>query len=154
MVAWCTPGAAVLASRPAAGFGMAEAVGAFIVCALLIALAGATGWFERVMDRIPMAIASALLAGVLARFGLDAFVALQSALPLVLLMLRRLPVGRAPVAALRGAAACWCVGIAFAGRARPAAPGRRALGPDAAGVHDARLHAGRRRSAWRCRCSW
>jgi benzoate membrane transport protein len=74
MVAWSTPGAAVLATAGlAGGFSMAEAVGAFIVCAALITLAGATGWFERVMNRIPMALASALLAGVLARFGLQAF---------------------------------------------------------------------------------
>ena len=88
MVAWSTPGAAVLATAGASGgFGMPEAVGAFIVCAALITLVGATGWFERVMDRIPMPLASALLAGVLARFGLDAFVALESAFALVLLML-------------------------------------------------------------------
>ncbi|RDI28742.1 benzoate membrane transport protein [Pseudacidovorax intermedius] len=86
MVAWSTPGAAVLATA-GAGYSMGEAVGAFIVCAALITLAGATGWFERVMNRIPMAIASALLAGVLARFGLSAFTAAQTALPLVLLML-------------------------------------------------------------------
>ena len=41
-----------------------------------------------------MSIASALLAGVLARFGLDAFVALKSALGLVLLMLVTYLVGR------------------------------------------------------------
>ncbi len=88
MVAWSTPGAAVLAAAAAnGGFGMAEAVGAFIACALLITLAGATGWFERVMNRIPMEIASALLAGVLARFGMQAFAALQTALALVLVML-------------------------------------------------------------------
>jgi benzoate membrane transport protein len=93
MVAWSTPGAAVLASAgvaataSGAGFSMAEAVGAFMVCAVLIALAGVTGLFERLMNRIPMAIASALLAGVLARFGLQAFAAAQTALPLVLLML-------------------------------------------------------------------
>ena len=86
MIAWSTPGAAVLAVA-GAGYGMNEAVGAFIVCAALITLAGVTGWFERVMNRIPMAIASALLAGVLARFGLQAFIAAQTALPLVLLML-------------------------------------------------------------------
>ena len=86
MIAWSTPGAAVLATA-GAGYGMGEAVGAFIVCAALITLAGATGWFERVMNKIPMAIASALLAGVLARFGLQAFAAAQTALPLVLLML-------------------------------------------------------------------
>ncbi|MDD2714209.1 MAG: benzoate/H(+) symporter BenE family transporter [Simplicispira sp.] len=88
MVAWSTPGAAVLATAGlAGGFSMAEAVGAFMVCAALITLAGLTGWFERVMNRIPMEIATALLAGVLARFGLDAFAAAQTALPLVLLML-------------------------------------------------------------------
>ena len=86
MIAWSTPGAAVLAVA-GAGYSMNEAVGAFIVCAVLITVAGATGWFERVMNRIPMAIASALLAGVLARFGLQAFAAAQTALPLVLSML-------------------------------------------------------------------
>lgn len=95
MVAWSTPGAAVLATAGAAGgFGMAQATGAFIVCALLITLFGITGWFERVLDRIPMPIASALLAGVLTRFGLDAFVALRSAFALVLLMLVVYLVGR------------------------------------------------------------
>jgi len=88
MVAWSTPGAAVLATAGlAGGFSMGEAVGAFMVSALLITLAGVTGWFERVMNRIPMEIAAALLAGVLARFGLDAFAAARTALPLVLTML-------------------------------------------------------------------
>jgi benzoate membrane transport protein len=88
MVAWSTPGAAVLATAGLSGvFSMSEAVGAFMVCAALITLFGLTGWFERVMNRIPVAIASALLAGVLARFGLQAFAAAQTALPLVVLML-------------------------------------------------------------------
>ncbi|MBP7606038.1 MAG: benzoate/H(+) symporter BenE family transporter, partial [Giesbergeria sp.] len=74
MVAWSTPGAAVLATAGLAGsFTMADAVGAFLVCAALITLVGVTGWFERAMNRIPMEIATALLAGVLARFSLDAF---------------------------------------------------------------------------------
>lgn len=88
MVAWSTPGAAVLATAGlTGGFSMNEAVGAFMACAMLITLFGVTGWFERVMNRIPIAIASALLAGVLARFGLQAFIAAQTALPLVVLML-------------------------------------------------------------------
>lgn len=86
MVAWSTPGAAVLAVA-GAGFSMGEAIGAFMVCALLITLCGVTGWFEKIMHRIPVAIASALLAGVLTRFGLLAFSAAQTALPLVVLML-------------------------------------------------------------------
>ena len=87
MVAWSTPGAAVLSTAGAAGsFSMGEAVGAFMVCSLLVILVGATRGLERVADRIPMEIASALLAGVLARFGIQAFAAAQTALPLVLLM--------------------------------------------------------------------
>lgn len=88
MVAWSTPGAAVLATAATAGgFTMADGVGAFILCAVLITVAGATGWFERVMNKIPLSLASALLAGVLARFGLQGFAAAQTALPLVGLML-------------------------------------------------------------------
>ena len=88
MVAWSTPGAAVLATAGLeGGFSMAEAVGAFMVCALLITVVGVTGWFERVMNRIPTEIAAALLAGVLARFGMQAFAAAETALPLVLSML-------------------------------------------------------------------
>jgi benzoate membrane transport protein len=95
MVAWSTPGAAVLATAGlAGGFAMSEAIGAFMVCAALIILVGATGWFERVMNRIPMAVAAALLAGVLARFGLQAFGAAQTALSLVVLMLLAYLVGR------------------------------------------------------------
>lgn len=95
MVAWSTPGAAVLATAGlAGGFTMPQAVGAFMACAALIVLVGATGWFERAMNRIPMALASALLAGVLARFGLQAFAAAQTALPLVVLMLLAYLVGR------------------------------------------------------------
>jgi len=95
MVAWSTPGAAVLATAAATGgFTLPQAVGAFLACGALITLFGATGWFEKLMDRIPMPIASALLAGVLARFGLDAFIAAKSALGLVLAMLAAYLVGR------------------------------------------------------------
>jgi benzoate membrane transport protein len=95
MVAWSTPGAAVLATAGVAGgFSMAEAVGAFMLCAALITLCGVTGWFERVMRHLPMAIASGLLAGVLARFGLQAFAAAQTNLPLVLTMLASYLLGK------------------------------------------------------------
>ncbi len=114
MVAWSTPGAAVLATAAASGgFTLAQAVGAFIVSAALITLFGLTGWFERLMDRIPMPIASALLAGVLTRFGLDAFVAMGSAFTLVALVLGAYLAGRRawPRYAVPGALA---VGSAFA----------------------------------------
>ncbi len=85
LTAWSTPGAALLVTA-GAGVGMAEAVGAFIVSALLITLAGASGWFERAMNRIPHTLASALLAGVLARFAFDAFAAAQADFALVAAM--------------------------------------------------------------------
>ena len=93
MVAWSTPGAAVLAVA-AAGFNMSDAVGAFMISAVLITLCGVSGLFEKLMHRIPVAIASALLAGVLARFGLQGFVAAQTALPLVVLMLATYLLGK------------------------------------------------------------
>jgi len=95
MVAWSTPGAAVLASAGlAGGFTMGQAVGAFMASAALIVLIGASGWFEALTKRIPLSIASALLAGVLARFGIAGFAAAQTALPLVLLMLLTYLLGR------------------------------------------------------------
>ena len=84
LTAWCTPGAALLAATQ--GVSLPQATGAFIVCAVLIMLVGATGWFERVMDKVPMAVAAALLAGVLTRFGLDAVLSVRTAPTLVLVM--------------------------------------------------------------------
>lgn len=84
LTAWSTPGAALLAGM--SGVSMGEAVGGFIACALLIILAGSTRLFERVMHRIPMALAAALLAGVLTRFGLDAALAVRTAPLLVIAM--------------------------------------------------------------------
>ncbi|WP_348752016.1 benzoate/H(+) symporter BenE family transporter [uncultured Aquincola sp.] len=93
LTAWSTPGAALLVTA-GAGRTMEEAVGAFIVCALLIVLAGVTGAFRRVMDRIPQALAAALLAGVLVRFAFDAFLSLRTDLALVLPMLLAYLAGR------------------------------------------------------------
>ncbi|WAC75753.1 benzoate/H(+) symporter BenE family transporter [Roseateles sp. SL47] len=92
LTAWSTPGAALLAAT--SGVKMDEAIGAFIVCGVLITVAGATRWFERIMDRIPIAIASALLAGVLARFGLDAVLATRTAPLLVVAMAVAYLIGR------------------------------------------------------------
>lgn len=77
VTAWSTPGAAMLISA-GAGVSMAQAIGAFMVSALLMALFGFTGWFERGIKRIPMSLASGMLAGVLLRFGLDVFGAMKT----------------------------------------------------------------------------
>ena len=73
LTAWSTPGAALLVATH--GVSLPAATGGFIISAALIALAGASGLFARLMDRVPVAIAAALLAGVLTRFGLDAALA-------------------------------------------------------------------------------
>jgi benzoate membrane transport protein len=93
LTAWSTPGAALLATS-GGGFTMAEATGAFMACAVMITLAGASGWFERVMNRIPQALASALLAGVLARFAIDAFLQLGPEFALVAPMFAAYLLGR------------------------------------------------------------
>ncbi|MDE1948025.1 MAG: benzoate/H(+) symporter BenE family transporter [Burkholderiales bacterium] len=93
LTAWSTPGAALLATA-GAGVPLAEGIGAFVVCALLIAAAGATGFFARVMNRVPQALASALLAGVLAHFAFEAFLASQHAFGLVFAMLLAYLLGR------------------------------------------------------------
>ena len=72
VTAWSTPGAALLATS-LSGVPMSEAIGAFLFSAALVTLCGVTGWFERVMDRVPVPLASALLAGVLVRFGMNTF---------------------------------------------------------------------------------
>lgn len=72
LITWSTPGAAVIASA-ATGVSLAEAVGAFLVCGMLMWLSGVTGWFERLMNRIPLALAASLLAGILAKFALLSF---------------------------------------------------------------------------------
>ena len=113
ITAWSTPGAALLAtSLP--GIGLAEAIGAFIFSALLITLSGLTGWFERIMDRIPLSIAGAMLAGVLFRFGVDAFVAMESRFGLVLFMFAvylaaKKSVPRYTILIVLGAGFLWCL---------------------------------------------
>lgn len=85
VTAWSTPGAAMLVTA-AAGVPMDEAIGAFMVSAVLMAVAGFSGWFERTIHRIPASIASGMLAGVLLRFGIDVFAAMQTRFALTFAM--------------------------------------------------------------------
>lgn len=85
LTAWSTPGAAMLVTG-VSGVTMSEAIGAFMVCAALIVFVGSTGWFERAMKRVPQALGAAMLAGVLLRFGMDAFAAMRTELLLVSVM--------------------------------------------------------------------
>ena len=72
LTAWSTPGAALLVTG-LQGLTLAEAIGVFIVANALIVLCGVTGLFARLMQVIPHSLAAAMLAGILLRFGLQAF---------------------------------------------------------------------------------
>ncbi|HYD63050.1 MAG TPA: benzoate/H(+) symporter BenE family transporter [Noviherbaspirillum sp.] len=85
VTAWSTPGAAMLITG-AAGVSIGEATGAFLFSAALISVCGFSGWFERMINRIPVSIASGMLAGVLLRFGMDVFVAMKTQFLLALVM--------------------------------------------------------------------
>ncbi|HEY8987011.1 MAG TPA: benzoate/H(+) symporter BenE family transporter [Streptomyces sp.] len=78
VAAWSTPGAALLVSQ-LDDMPYATAIGAYLAAAALTVLVGVTGWFDALMRRIPAAVVSAVLAGILLRFGLDAFRALEDA---------------------------------------------------------------------------
>ncbi|MEM8752969.1 MAG: benzoate/H(+) symporter BenE family transporter [Pseudomonadota bacterium] len=75
-LAWSTPGAALLATSPALPGGFAEAVGAFLICAGLLAATGLFRPLAAAIERIPTPLASALLAGVLLGLCLAPFKAI------------------------------------------------------------------------------
>jgi benzoate membrane transport protein len=75
--AWNTPGAALLASALVA-LPYSQVVGAYLLAAAALLLIGWTGVFDRLMARIPRSLCAAMLAGILLRFGVDAFGAARS----------------------------------------------------------------------------
>jgi len=64
-IAWSTPGAALLITTGAVHGGFPAAVGAFMVAAALVVVAGFWRPFGRAVAAIPMPLASAMLAGIL-----------------------------------------------------------------------------------------
>ena len=95
LIAWSTPGAAVIGAAAAAGhLTMPQAIACFLLNGVLIAIAGFSRGFEKIMNRLPLPLASALLAGVLAKFALDAFVAIPKNPLLVLSMAAAYVLGR------------------------------------------------------------
>ncbi len=85
VTAWSTPGAAMLIASNA-GVPLSDAIGAFVLVAILTALVGFSGVFERGMRRVPLSLASGLLAGVLLRFGMDVFVSMRTQMTMTLAM--------------------------------------------------------------------
>ncbi|HCV76392.1 benzoate/H(+) symporter BenE family transporter [Pseudomonas oryzihabitans] len=83
VIAWSTPGAALLVtSLPSVPYS--DAIGAFVLCAVLLALCGLTGSVDRLLRRVPPALAAALLAGILFRIGIEICAAAQHQTALVL----------------------------------------------------------------------
>jgi benzoate membrane transport protein len=70
ITAWSTPGAALVAAST--GFTMADAVGAFIVTALLLIVTGLVRPLTRLISRIPASVASGMLAGIVVSFAIGA----------------------------------------------------------------------------------
>lgn len=94
LTAWSTPGIALLATN-LPDTSVNEAIGIFIFASALMLICGITGLFAKLMTYIPHTIAAAMLAGILLRFGLEAFAMLQvnvwlcGAMLLVYLIVRR-----------------------------------------------------------------
>ncbi len=86
ITAWSTPGAALLVSMLPT-VSLPQAIGAYVVASVIIAVVGLSGAFDKLMSRLPKAIAAAMLAGILFRFGADLFTSVRVQPWLVLSML-------------------------------------------------------------------
>jgi benzoate membrane transport protein len=87
-IAWSTPGAALLIATGMPEGGFPAAVGAFLVTALLLAIAGLAKPFGNAVAAIPKPLANAMLAGVLLELCLAPMKAVgaqpELALPIIL----------------------------------------------------------------------
>lgn len=117
LTAWSTPGAALLATS-LHGLTMGQATGVFLFSSLLILISGATGWFQKLMQYMPRHIAAAMLAGILLRFGMDLFSAMQTQWVLVIVMFAAFLIGRivlprytVPLALVAGIACAALLGL-------------------------------------------
>ncbi len=115
-IVWSTPGAAFLASTSALPGGFAEAIGALIFCAVLIALTGLVPAMGRVVAGIPKPLANALLAGVILKLCFAPALALGTIPYLVLPVLIAWAVGLSwhKLAAMPFAVAAFIVVLFFA----------------------------------------
>nr|WP_285117440.1 benzoate/H(+) symporter BenE family transporter [Leifsonia sp. fls2-241-R2A-40a] len=111
-IAWSTPGAAVLLAAAGGHIRFSDAVGAFLVSAVLMVLCGLWRWLGRAIASIPRPLASAMLAGVLLPICLAPVQAVatlpQYAVPIVvvwLVLFRLAPRWAVPAAMLVAVAA-------------------------------------------------
>jgi benzoate membrane transport protein len=135
VTAWSTPGAALLVTS-LVGVPLADAVGAFMFSAVLIVASGVSGVFERIITRVPLPLAQALLAGVLVRFGLAVFTSLRVEFGLVFAMLvayvacRRVSPRYTMIVVLGvGVAVAWAAGLLRVGAVQLAVTTPRFVAP-------------------------
>ncbi|WP_029525061.1 benzoate/H(+) symporter BenE family transporter [Polaromonas glacialis] len=72
ITAWSAPGTALLVTLFPA-ITLEQAVGAYLVSAVMIFIIGVSGYFDKLVQAIPKGIASAMMAGILFQFGVGAF---------------------------------------------------------------------------------
>ncbi|GGR24889.1 benzoate/H(+) symporter BenE family transporter [Deinococcus ruber] len=94
ILGWNTPGLALLIAE-GSRFSPQDVVGALLLSALALTLIGLSGAFDTVARRLPPALASALLAGVLLPFVLRGLAAVPAAPTLTLPLLGSYLLGRA-----------------------------------------------------------
>lgn len=86
VTAWSAPGTALLVTLFPT-LSLNEAVAAYIVSAIVIFVIGISGYFDKLLQWIPQAIAAGMMAGILFQFGLGLFVASNQMPWIVLSML-------------------------------------------------------------------
>ncbi|MFW1800331.1 benzoate/H(+) symporter BenE family transporter [Acinetobacter nematophilus] len=74
---WSTAALALIIAT-ASGYSLYEAIGAFLVSGLLTAVLGFSGIFAKIINYIPQSLTSAMLAGVLLKFGIALFASMQN----------------------------------------------------------------------------
>ncbi|MFB9134618.1 benzoate/H(+) symporter BenE family transporter [Vibrio olivae] len=72
LTAWSTPGAAMLVTA-VGDYSLNEAIGAFMVCGLMIVITGLISPLSRAIERIPAQLGTAMLGAILLPFCLRAF---------------------------------------------------------------------------------
>ncbi len=78
--AWNTPGAALLVSGLIA-LPYSQVIGAYLMASAVLTVIGLSGLFERLVSVIPKSLCAAMLAGILFRFGVEAYAGAASVLP-------------------------------------------------------------------------
>jgi benzoate membrane transport protein len=77
ITAWSAPGTALLITQFTT-MSINQAVGAYIVAAIILFIIGITGSFDHIIKHIPKGIAAAMIAGILFQFGINTFTSIES----------------------------------------------------------------------------